>query len=358
MPAHKRSNHELALIRSIARRFTGIPGPRLALGIGDDCAILDPADGTELLVTTDLLLEDRHFRRDLHSAASAGHRCLARGLSDLAAMGAVPVAAFLSLALPPATLTHAASHGWLRSFLAGMRALARRSAVPLAGGDTGESAGDLLMADIVLVGEAPRGLAMRRGLGRPGDQLYVTGRLGGAAAELKQMLRKSARRGSRRGTQAGARPQRKRGPQQFPQPRIAAGVALRTLGVRTAIDLSDGLSTDLHHLAAASGVHATVEAAHLPLHPLLRDLPADEALRLALHGGEDYELLFAAPPDLAIPAALDGVPLTHIGQLTEPAGARQSRVRLLSSDGRLHPLRPGGWQHFTPDRRSRRTASP
>ena len=116
---------EFALIDSIAERFRGITAPGVTLGIGDDCAILAPPPGCEVLVTTDLLLEGRHFRRDLHSAASAGHRCLTRGLSDLAAMGATPLAAFLSLALPPGSLAGGASRRWLDGFLGGMAVLAR-----------------------------------------------------------------------------------------------------------------------------------------------------------------------------------------------------------------------------------------
>ncbi|MDP9040314.1 MAG: AIR synthase related protein, partial [Acidobacteriota bacterium] len=155
------------------------------LGIGDDCALLRAPPGHELAVTTDLLLEGRHFRRDWHPAASAGHRALARGLSDLAAMGARPLAAFLSLALPPRMLGTRTGRAWVDGFFAGLHALGDRMGVPLAGGDTAESPADLILADITLVGSVTPGRALRRSAARPGDRLYVTGSLGGAAAELE-----------------------------------------------------------------------------------------------------------------------------------------------------------------------------
>ena len=190
------------------------------------------------------------------------------------------------------------------------------------------------MADIVLVGSAPRGLAMRRSAARVGDALYVIGALGGAAAELERMLK-------------GGRPlPRARSPQRFPAPRLAVGVALRELGVRCAIDLSDGLSSDLGHVVRASGVRAVVEAEALPLHALLRGRPGEGALRLALDGGEDYELLFTAPPGLVLPEAIDGVPLTRIGEIAA-AEPGWPPVTLQFRDGREEALAPGGWEHFT-----------
>ena len=324
----------------------------MVLGIGDDCAIVSPPAGSEVLVTTDLLLEGRHFRRDLHAPASAGHRCLARGLSDLAAMGATPLAAFLSLALPAGEVSDAAGRRWLGGFLGGMAGLARAAGVPLAGGDTGESAGELLMADIVLVGSAPRGSAMRRSGARVGDAIYVTGALGGAAAELERML-------------AGGRAlPRARSPQRFPAPRVRVGVALRELGVRCAIDLSDGLSSDLGHVVRSSGVRAVVEAEALPRHALLRGRPREEALRLALDRGEDYELLFTAAAGLNLPEAIDGVPLTRIGEIAA-AGQGRPPVTLRLRDGREEALAAGGWEHFSgrgsvriPARRSGRAGTP
>ena len=156
---------ELGLIEQIRREFSRRPARRSTLGIGDDCAILRPPAGCEVLVTTDFTLEGRHFRRDLHPPESVGHRCLARGLSDLAAMGATPLAAFLSLALPGTMLAEAAGRDWITRFFSGLRALGDMHRVPLAGGDTSESPGGkngLILADIVLVGSAPKGKALRR----------------------------------------------------------------------------------------------------------------------------------------------------------------------------------------------------
>jgi len=169
---------ELALIARIRAAAVG-RHRHLRLGIGDDCAILAPPLGHELLVTTDFSLEGRHFRRDWHPAASVGHRAIARGLSDIAAMGGTPLAAFLSLALP-----RSAKPIWISDLLDGLLALAATAKTPLAGGDTSESPTDNILADIVLLGSAPAGRALRRSTARAGDILYVTGSLGGAATEL------------------------------------------------------------------------------------------------------------------------------------------------------------------------------
>ena len=192
----KKDMGELKLIESIrsgvaAERtsHSSRGGARVLLGIGDDCAILRPPKGHEILVTTDFSLEGRHFRRDWHPPESVGHRALARGLSDLAAMGARPLAAFLSLALPSEMLAAANGRRWVERFFTGLRELAQAHNVPLAGGDTSESPAGLVLADIVLVGSAPAGRALRRRGARAGDALYVTGELGGAAAELAALER-------------------------------------------------------------------------------------------------------------------------------------------------------------------------
>ncbi|MBS1800785.1 MAG: thiamine-phosphate kinase [Acidobacteria bacterium] len=325
---------ELSLIEHIRRSFPARHSA-VALGIGDDCAILRPPRGSEVLVTTDFSLEGRHFRRDLHPAASAGHRCLARGLSDLAAMGASPLAAFLSLAVPPRLLRARRGRLWLEGFFAGIRELASRHGVVLAGGDTAESPADLIFADIVLIGSAPRGRALRRSAARPGDNIYVTGSLGGAHAELTALL-------------ASNRPARVTGwqghPHFFPQPRLAVGSALlRRHLASAAIDLSDGLSTDLTHLCEASGVRAEIDASALPLSTSLAKLTPDAAMYAALHGGEDYELLFTAPG--IVPRGIAGVPLTCIGSVHKASGGKP-RIMLTDLQGRRSPLRPGGWEHL------------
>lgn len=327
---------ELALVEQIRRDFAGVRGKQVALGIGDDCAILRPPAGSEIVVTTDFSLEGRHFLRSIHQPESAGHRTLARGLSDLAAMGATPLAAFLSLALPGELLTRPEGRRWLKGFFDGLRSLGRRYNVPLAGGDTSQSPGEVL-ADIVLIGATPKGKALRRSGAKPGDVLYVSGHLGGAAAELAEILarKKSVKAGSA-----------KNRPHLYPEPRLATGRALLARNLATAcIDISDGLSTDLAHLCRASGVHAEIEQSALPLHPLARRLDPEAALHAALHGGEDYELLFSAPAKARIPKSMAGVPITRIGQVTRKR-AGQPLMTLVKPDKTRAPLQPSGWEHF------------
>ena len=314
---------ELTLIDRIRNQFAAPRSRNLALGIGDDCAILRPPPGSEIVVTTDFSLEGRHFRRDWHSPESVGHRCLARGLSDLAAMGAAPLAAFLSLALPTDL-----KPSWVNRFLIGLHALATRYRVPLAGGDTAQSPTGLILADIVLLGTTPTGQALRRSGARPCDLLYVTGSLGGSAAELTRLSDGRSRK-LRSGT-AGSHPQL------FPEPRLTPGKLLLKRQLATAcMDLSDGLSTDLSHLCRASNLGAEIEQAHLPLHP-------SATVAQALHGGEDYELLFTAPATTRMPRRLANIPITRIGTMT-PA---KRGITLLQPDGTSAPLQPGGWEHF------------
>lgn len=322
---------ELDLIAQV-RRSAPRKGGALRLGIGDDCAVLRPPAGHDVLVTTDFSLEGVHFRRDWHPAHSAGHRCLARGLSDLVAMGARPTAAFLSLALPHGMRTTAGGKRWVDGFLAGLLALAERTGTPLAGGDTAAAPGEQVLADIVLLGSAPSGTELRRGGARPGDLLYVTGALGGSAAELLAVSKSPAKY---RAAMDGSTH-----PHLFPQPRLRTGERLRSAGLATAaIDLSDGLSTDLRHLCEESGVGAEVRAQDLPLHPLLSSQPAKQALHSALHGGEDYELLFTARRGTRMPRTVGGVRVTCIGRMT------RSKDVVLLRDGIAEPLAPGGWEH-------------
>ncbi|MFP5228444.1 MAG: thiamine-phosphate kinase [Acidobacteriota bacterium] len=328
---------ELALIETIRRQArSGLAASRaVRLGIGDDCAVLRPKPGNEICVTTDFTLENRHFRRAWHPAESVGHRCLARGLSDLAAMGAEPMAVFLSLAVP-ARLPAA----WVERFLQGFLALARKHRVPLAGGDTAESPTvanreGLILADIVAVGQIPAGQALLRSGARAGDRIYVTGALGGAAAELAELAKHPARFRQFVRAEPGH-------PHLYPEPRLALGRRLRGLA-SAAIDLSDGLSTDLAHLLEASGLSCVIEETALPIHPLTGK--RKNPLALALHGGEDYELLFTVPPGVRIPRILAGVPVCEIGVMRRSA-RRTSRIMLQTTEHTRVPVEPGGWEHF------------
>ncbi len=287
----------------------------MPVGIGDDCAVLRPPPGHEVLVTTDFSLENVHFRRDWHSPESAGHRCLARGLSDIAAMGGVPLAAFLSLALPAQL-----PQRWVDAFLRGFLKLAHRFRVTLAGGDIAQSPAGVL-ADIIVIGAVSQGCALLRSGAHPGDALYVTGELGASAAAIRAL-------------RAGKRIRPAQSPAHFfPEPRIAAGRALRQLA-SACIDLSDGLSTDLSHICQESGVGAVVYSESVPA-------ARGATLQLALHGGEDYELLFTSPPRTRVPKHIAGIAVTRIGEII-----RGSRVFLADRTGRRRALPARGWEHF------------
>jgi thiamine-monophosphate kinase len=329
---------ELVLLRLIRARTAKRSASGLRLGIGDDCALLRPRPGEELAVTTDLSIAGRHFRLDWHPPEVVGHRTLARGLSDLAAMGARPVAAFLSLGLPR-ELTHAAGRrrAWVERFFDGLLALAEAYKTPLAGGDLAES--PVAVADIVLVGAVQRGRALLRSGARPGDLLYVTGNLGGAAAGLDGLGKFSATAKNPAAPSISKKMQKLLAAHLSPQPRIAQGLWLQRRGLATgALDLSDGLSTDLGHLCEESGVAAEVDAAALPVH-------STATLAQALHGGEDYELLFAAPPTARLPRTVAGVPVTRIGRMIRPR--RGGPPVMLMTDQGPQPLEPHGWEHFS-----------
>ena len=299
---------ELQLIRRI-RAGSLTRNPAIRVGIGDDCAVLRLPAGHEMIVTTDFSLEGRHFRREWHSANSAGHRCLARGLSDVAAMGGKPLAAFLSIALPQGF-----DINWLDGFMEGFNTLAERFGVELAGGDTSEAPGAEILADVMVVGSVRRGKALLRSGAKVGDGIFVTGTLGGSAVELEEM-----RSGTRR---------RERGPQSFPEPRVAVGLALARRSIAAScMDLSDGLSTDLRHLCEASNVGAELEPAEIPLRPRA-------TMEQALHGGEDYELLFTSQKK--VPQRIAGIGVTRIGTVVAGDAIRLDGVELTA----------GGWEHF------------
>jgi thiamine-monophosphate kinase len=274
----------------------------LVLGIGDDCAIARaPARREDWTFTTDMLIEGVHFERATHSPADVGWKALARGLSDIAAMGGRPKFCLLSLAVAPWT-----GRRWIASFYRGLLA----HGVALAGGDLART--DRVMADIVVVGSVPRGKALRRDRARAGDAIYVSGRLGASALGL------ATKRG-----RAWAIHKR-------PRPRLALGEYLRDkVRATAAMDLSDGLSLDLRRLAAASGL-----AAEISMPPVFRGASHDQAL----HGGEDYELLFTVSPKKRVPNEYQGVPLSRIGTM------RKGTAGLVSLEGK--PLPPLGYDHL------------
>ncbi len=283
--------------------------PRTAgvvLGIGDDCAIARPRGAREdWLYTTDMLLEGTHFLRETHTPAEVGWKALARGLSDIAAMGGE--ARFCLLSLAVASWVDAR---WLDGFYGGLLALGERHGAALIGGDLART--ERVMCDIVVAGTVPRGKALRRDGARPGDAIYVSGELGGSALGLATGRGKAWTRHKR------------------PQPRMALGRFLRArVGATAAMDLSDGLSLDLHRLCMASGLRAEIAPP-----PLYRGA----TLAQGLHGGEDYELLFTAPERTRVPGSFEGLPLTRIGTM------RKGAAGAVEMDGA--PLPPLGYDHL------------
>ena len=291
----------------------------MALGIGDDCAVLTPAPGQQLAISTDMLVEGRHFFADVDPAA-LGHKALAVNLSDLAAMGAQPLAFTLALALPPA---RAGDDAWMSGFARGLFALADEHRCALVGGDT--TAGPLNIS-ITVLGQVPAGQALRRDGARAGDDIWVSGTLGDARLALLALQGQLTLPPDRL---AALRQRLER-----PTPRLALGTALR--GVATsAIDLSDGLAGDLRHILKASGVGAVLDANALrtagataatvtrPAHAPSADAGPD--LQHKLTGGDDYELLFTAAPAhrdaVRAAGAASATPVTRIGRIEPAQGA-------------------------------------
>jgi len=299
----------------IIARYFSRPARHAVLGGGDDAALLAPTAGRELAVSTDLLLEGRHFARGA-DARLLGHKALAVNLSDMAAMGATPRWATLGLAM------ERAEDRWLSAFAEGFYALAARFDVDLVGGDT--TRGPLALC-VTILGEVPAGQALRRDGARPGDDVWVSGELGGAAYAL-------------RGTNDAAAARRLHAP----EPRVALGERLRGIAT-SAIDVSDGFTQDLGHILERSGVGATVEYARLPKHGI-----ADGALerQCVLGGGDDYELLFTAPAarraDIEPLAAALGLPLARVGSIR----AGVSELVVLDARGERMP-RVAGFDHFS-----------
>jgi thiamine-monophosphate kinase len=366
-PAHGNpGDGEFDFIERIRRRVAGaqrphnssasslVPHPSTLIhGIGDDAAVFRTGAGRDTVVTADLLVEDIDFYRSLSKPADLGHKALAVSLSDVAAMGARPRFALVSLGVPQTTW----QTDFLEDFYDGLLALAEAHGVLLVGGDVSRTP-DRVVIDSIVLGEVAADRAVLRSGARPGDQLFVTGALGGAAAGLR-LLEKSVALSPDLKDDFPAEFGELSARQTRPMPRVEWGAFLCEEGLATAmIDLSDGLSSDLAHLCRESRVGAVLDWSQIPVHPALghdgaladnsftHTVVAD-AHQLALHGGEDFELLFAVNPRdlLKLPRELGGVPVTRIGEITEAAAGIK-----LQRHQHAEELKPGGFEHFHPHR--------
>lgn len=311
----------------LIRRYFTRPAPHSVLGIGDDCALLRVAPGMDLAVSTDMLIEGRHFAPDA-DPESLGHKALAVNLSDIAAMGGTPRWVTLSLALPEA------EERWLEAFARGFLRLADRFEVDLVGGDTTRGPRAIC---VQIMGEVPAGAALRRDGARPGDDIWVSGEIGDAALLLAHLQHRITLAPNE---VAACMPRLHE-----PEPRLALGRAL--LGVaNSAIDLSDGLAADLGHILERSGVAAEIELARIPRsHIMNTHLAHPEARQSLLAGGDDYELCFTASPDqratVEAAARSAGMAVTRIGRAQPGAG-----LTILDEAGRTVTLEQTGYDHF------------
>ena len=330
---YTRRADEDALLRKIVRSLrTGKRECRsgIELGMGDDAALWRPRPGYETVLTCDWFLEDVHFLRAKHPPDAIGWKCLARAVSDIAAMGGEPKCFLLGLAIPQRHLDD-----WLDEFLRGLRRASLRFRCRAAGGDTTRN--DKILLNVTVIGEVKRGQVLMRSGASPGDQVFVSGRLGEAELGLREL--RMTRSASRK-TSACLRKHL------YPQPRLELGLWLAAQKLATAMmDLSDGLSTDLARLCTASGAGALIEEEKLPLaQPWPRQTRnAASQLNAALHGGDDYELLFTVPANKArrFPRIMAGTSTTRIGVITSSRD-----VILARGDGSKEPLRARGWDPF------------
>lgn len=293
----------------IGRISAATPTPEGITGIGDDCAVIPQKQGLDTLVTTDLLIEGRHFLLQDVSPHDLGWKSAAVNISDIAAMGGRPTSAFLSIALPEG-LTEGPGANWIDAFIAGFNELCSRFGVSLLGGDTSAS-DDKLFINVTLLGECPHGQALKRNTARPGDIIYVSGPLGDSGAGLRLIL------------QGAPRVDYLIRKHYLPVPRVELGMQLAaTPGVHAMMDISDGIGSDLRHILDASGTGATVEISRIPLSPELKVICTAhgwDPIELATCGGEDYELLFTAAPGTAVPEGC-----TPIGAIEPEPGLRWS----------------------------------
>jgi thiamine-monophosphate kinase len=315
-------------------------------GVGDDAAVIRETAGRNSLVTADLLVEDIDFHRDTTTALLLGHKALAVSLSDIAAMGGRPQWALLSLGIPNDIWN---SH-FLDEFYEGFFTLADRYGVALVGGDVSRTP-EKIVVDSIVMGQCNDRQAILRSGARPGDYLFVTGSLGGSAAGLrllergarvlpKDVLLKTIDPDSQSVRQLLLRHLR-------PSPRVGWGLVLGEEHLATAmIDISDGLSSDIHHLCSESGVGASIESSRIPLDPLVTEICGRRALDpllLALHGGEDFELLFTVSPEkvASLPKTVDGISISEIGRITNESGKI-----CVTEKGRVWELESKGFDHF------------
>jgi len=325
---------EFEFIDSLRQRF--------ANGIGDDAAVIRGPGTTETIVTTDLLVEEIDFRRTTAPAPLLGHKALAVSLSDVAAMGARPRWSLISIGLPEDVW----QTEFADQFYEGLASLADHYGVKLIGGDTSRTT-EKIVIDSIVLGECNYGQAVMRSGAQPGDQIFVTGSLGGAAAGLRLIERGAhlaeqnlADEDSQKIDHVLLRHLR-------PEPRVGWGIVLGEEQIASAlIDISDGLSSDLNHLCTASGVGALIESSLLPIDHQVVELCGRRALdplQLALHGGEDFELLFTVRSgDVGrLPRRVDGTQITRIGEVRS-----QSEGVRISEGQRIWELNPGGWKHF------------
>ncbi|HWF87820.1 MAG TPA: thiamine-phosphate kinase [Pyrinomonadaceae bacterium] len=329
---------EFDFINSIRKRVTS----SVVAGIGDDAAVFRSNSGKETVVSVDLLVEDIDFRRTTTPPYLLGHKALGVSLSDLAAMGARPLWALISIGIPEdiwqTDFVDRMYDGWLD--------LANRYGVQLIGGDTSR-AHEHIVIDSIAIGECSPGLAVKRSGASPGDIIFVTGSLGAAAAGLRLIERGAHLAEQNLADEDSQKLDYLLLRQLRPEPRVGWGIVLGEERLATAmIDLSDGLSSDLNHLCEASNVGALIDASLLPIDERVVELCGRRALdplQLALHGGEDFELLFTVKPEHAarLPRRVDGVEIKRIGEIAQAdAGVK------ISEGARTWDLKPGGWKHF------------
>jgi thiamine-monophosphate kinase len=322
---------EFGLIHRIAPQFIK-PLSGESLGIGDDCAVVPLIGDPCLLVTTDMLIEDIHFLRNSIGPRELGHKSLAVNLSDIAAMGGNPEYALVSLALPLDTDVQSVTEMY-----SGMLEMASRYGVAIAGGNV--SSAPQVMLSITVMGTS-MGPLLTRSAALPGDMVAVTGWLGSSAAGLGVL------KGDVRVSEEAA--QVLKTAHLRPRPRVAEAQTLVRSGIRTAIDISDGLLSDLQRICEASQVRATIQLDRLPIHESVEKAFGADSARLALSGGEDYELLFTASSDLVerVKAEL-GISVTVVGEI---ASGDETAVDVIDAGGNVVDVGTGGWDHFAIDK--------